>query len=118
MNVEISGYFSGYSSTNIVKADFGATINTSPTFTTLISDGSPSDLSLIRDSSGWKMITSNYSTSDIRKYDLGSSLSGNSAVLIGTEAFSGSNPKGLATLRKDNHQYVIIQNNSSFNLQV
>lgn len=111
-------YFSGYSSTNIVKADFGATINTSPTFTTLISDGSPSDLSLIRDSSGWKMITSNYSTSDIRKYDLGSSLSANSAVLIGTEAFSGSNPKGLATLRKDNHQYVIIQNNSSFNLQV
>ncbi len=111
-------YFSGYSTTNIVKADFGSTISTSPTFTNLISDGSPSDLALVRDSSGWKMVTSNYTTSDIRKYDLGSSLSGTTATLIGTDAFGGSNPKGLAVLRKDNHQYVVIQNISSFNLQV
>lgn len=111
-------YFGGYSSSNIVKADFGSTLNTTPTFTTLISDGSPSDLALLQDSSGWKMITTNFSTNDIRKYDLGTSLSGTTAQLIGTESYAGSNPKGLAMFRKQNKQYAVVQNVSSFNLQV
>lgn len=111
-------YFGGFGSTNVVKANFGSTINTSPTFTTVISDGNPSDLALIQDSSGWKMITTNYTSNDIRKYDLGPSLSGNTAQLIGIENYSGVNPKGLSTYRKENKQFAIIQNISSFNLQV
>lgn len=111
-------YFGGYSSTNVVKADFGATLNTSPVFSTVISDGNPSDLALVQDSSGWKMITTNFTNNDIRKYDLGPSLSGNTSQLIGTEYFTGTNPKGLAMYRKENKQYAIIQNVSSFNLQV
>ncbi len=112
------GFFAGYNSTNIIKANFGTTINTSPTFTTIISEGSPSDLELLQDSAGWKLITSNYSSSEIRKYDLGNSLSGNTAISLGLEYFGGGNPKGIEVIRKGNSQYVAIQNGGSSNIQI
>lgn len=111
-------FFAGYNSSNIIKASFGPSLNTSPSFNTIISDGSPSDLKLIQDSSSWKLISTNYSNNDIRKYDLGSSLSGGTVVSLGTESFGGANPKGIEIIRKGNSQFLVIQNSGSFNIQV
>ncbi len=112
------GLFAGYSSSNIIMANFGSSVNSSPTFSTLISNGNPSDLAIVQDSSSWKLLTTNWSSGEIRKYDLGNSLSSNSANLIGTENFGGTNPKGIEVIRKGNTNYVFLQNNGTSNFQI
>ncbi len=111
------GFFAGYNSSNVIKADFGTSLTNAPVFSTLISDGSPSDLALVKDSSSWKLLYTNWSSSDIRKYDLGNSLASNSVTALGTENFGGTNLKGIEIVRKGNSEIVLVQNSGSFNIQ-
>lgn len=115
----IYAFLAGYSSTKIIKASFGTSINATPTFTEVISDGLPSDFAIINDSLTWKLLSTNLTTNDIRKYDLGPTLStNNTATIIGIESFGGGNPKGIEMIRQNNSQYLFIQNYNTSNLQV
>jgi PKD repeat protein len=111
-------YFAGFTSSYIVKADFGYNIVNAPTFTTIASNSSPSDIAIVRDSSGYKLLCTNWNSNDITKYDLGSTLAGNTSTIIGTETFGGINCKGIDVIRNGNSQYVFLANNGSSNIQV
>ncbi|MCC7232735.1 MAG: PKD domain-containing protein [Bacteroidia bacterium] len=109
----------GYTSGNIVSADFGSSFGNTPVFTTLLTAGSPSDIALVQDSSHWKLLYTNYSSHDIRRYDLGQDLTGTSTpVYLGSDHFSGSNPKGISLYRKEGSMYAFVLFTGSNNLQV
>ena len=110
-------FFAGFNSGSVIRADFGTSLSNVPIFTTLISDGTPSDFALVKDSASWKLVYTNWSSSDIRKYDLGNSLGNNSPTPLGTENYGGTNLKGIEIIRKGNSEIVLIQNSGSFNIQ-
>lgn len=99
-------FIAGYNSGNVVRADFGAQLSNTPTFQTIITSGSPSDLALVQDSSHWKLMVANYSGHNIDRYDLGPDLGGNSPSFLGSNYFSGSNPKGLGLIREGGSQFL------------
>jgi len=99
-------FIAGYNSGNIIRADFGSQLSNTPTFQTIITAGSPSDLALVQDSSHWKLIVSNYSGHNIDRYDIGPDLTGNTPTFLGTDYFAGSNPKGVGLFRKAGSQYL------------
>jgi PKD repeat protein len=111
-------FIAGYNSSNIIRADFGNSLNNMPTFTTIISNGSPSDIAMVNDSSGWKLLYTNYSQNNMFRYDLGSDLSNITPVLLGIENFGGGNPKGITMIRKNANTYLNILYNGSQNLQM
>ncbi len=99
-------FLAGNNSTNIIRAEFGNSFLNPPVFTTIISNGTPSDLWLVNDSSHWKLLYTNYSGNDTKKYDLGSDLSNITPVYLGSDYISGSNPKGICGTRRENRFFV------------
>ncbi len=100
--------FAGYVSSEIVIANFGSSLLNTPTYTTVISNGTPSDIALINDSSTWKLLYTNYSSHAVYKYDLGSNLAAPTPVFLGSDYFTGNNPKGISVIRKDKTYYAYI----------
>jgi len=110
-------FIAGYNSGNIVRADFGSQLSNTPTFQTIITSGSPSDLALVQDSSHWKLIVANYSSHNIDRYDIGPNLNGSSPSFLGSNYFSGANPKGLGLMREAGSQYLYALYTGSNQLQ-
>lgn len=100
--------FAGYTSGNIILADFGPSLNTNPTFQTVLTSNTPSDIALVNDSSHWKLLFTNYSSHEIQRYDLGADLAAPVPVHLGTDYLGGTNPKGISLFRQDGHQYTFV----------
>lgn len=99
-------FLAGNASTKIIRAEFGNSLLNAPSFTTIISDGSPSDIVLINDSSEWKLLYTNFFSYETKRYNLGSDLSNITPVYLGSDHFSGSNPKGICATREGNQTFV------------
>ena len=101
-------FIAGYSSTNIILADFGNSLSNTPAFSTIISNGSPSDICIVNDSTHWKILYTNYNSHEVMKYDLGAYLTGSSPSYLGSDYFGGSNPKGITSVRKGANSFVSV----------
>lgn len=101
-------FLAGYNASTIVIADFGTTFSNTPSFSTIITDGSPSDITVVEDSSGYKLLYANYNSHIISKYNLGHNLTSPSPVSMGTETFGGTNPKGISIIRKGLKNYAFL----------
>lgn len=111
-------FIAGYNSSNIIKADFGNSLSNAPTFTTIISNGSPSDIAIINDSSQWKILYTNYNSHEIMRYNLGSNLASITPVYLGSDYFGGSSPKGITAVRMGSSVIVSAFYTGSNSLQV
>jgi PKD repeat protein len=98
----------------IRRADFGSSLSNTPTFTQITSSAAYiTDIVLIHDGPEWKLACTDDASWIVRKYNLGTDLTNNSATTIGQEFFSGyQTPKGICYARKGSDAFLFTMNES------
>lgn len=106
-------FIANFFSDNIVRVDFGASLdNPAPTTFTYSGFSWPAGIDVIKEGANWIAMVVNYNNQRLYRLDLGSSIAANNGTITDLGQFGFNNPRNVKIVNDNGNFFVFITNDA------